>query len=95
MVEPDGIHEAFDGGVNVGIVEYDVGRFAAQFEGERFAGACRGFADAAAYGGGACEGDLVDVCVDEGLACFSISSDNVDDALGHACLLAKLGKNHR
>ncbi len=60
LVEPDGVDEAFDGAVEVGVVEDDVGGFAAEFEGEGLAGACGGLADAFADGGGAGEGDLVD-----------------------------------
>ena len=31
LVEPDAVDEAFDGGVEVGVVEDDEGRFAAEF----------------------------------------------------------------
>jgi hypothetical protein len=34
LVEPDRVDEAFDGAVEVGVVEDDVGGFAAEFEGE-------------------------------------------------------------
>ncbi len=37
LVEPDRIDEAFDGAVDIGIVEHDVGGFTAKFERECFA----------------------------------------------------------
>ncbi len=61
LVEPDAIDEAFDGGVDVGVVKDDEGRFAAEFEREFFGGVGGGLADDAAYFGRAGEGDLVDV----------------------------------
>ena len=92
LVEPDGVDEAFDGAVEVGVVEDDVGGFAAEFEGEGLAGACGGLADALADGGGAGEGDLVDVGVDEGRAGGAVAGDDVEDALGEARLAADLGE---
>ena len=38
LVEPDAVHEAFDGGVEVGILENDEGRFAAELERKFFVG---------------------------------------------------------
>jgi hypothetical protein len=68
LVEPDRVDEAFDGAVEIGVVEDDVGGFAAEFRGEGLAGACGRLADDLADLGGAGEGDLVDRDVDEGRA---------------------------
>ena len=92
LVEPDRIDEAFDGGVEVGVVEDDVGGFAAELQGEGFAGAGGRLADALADGGGAGEGDLVDGGVDERGAGGAVAGDDVEDALGEARLAADLGE---
>ena len=41
LVEPDRIHEPFDGAVDIGVIKDNIGRFSAQFEGEGFATAGR------------------------------------------------------
>jgi hypothetical protein len=67
LIEPDGIDEAFDGAVQIGVVEDDVGRLAAEFERQALAGAGGGGADDLADFGRAGEGDLVDAgVVDDG-----------------------------
>src|SRR6185437_14504712 len=48
LVEPDAIDETFDSGVEVGIVEDDVRRLAAEFERELLGRGCRRLADDAA-----------------------------------------------
>jgi hypothetical protein len=69
LVEPDGIDHAFDRRVEIGIVEDDEGRLAAQFQRQLLAGSGRGLADDAADLGRAGEGDLVDAVMrDEGRA---------------------------
>ncbi len=60
LVEPDAVDEAFDGGVEVRVVEDDEGALAAEFQAELLRGIRGGLADDAADLGGAGEGDLVD-----------------------------------
>jgi hypothetical protein len=48
LVEPDGIDEAFDRAVDIGVVEDDVGGLAAQLERQGLAGTGGGFADLSA-----------------------------------------------
>ena len=61
LVEPDGVDEALDGAVEIGVLEDDVGRLAAELEAEALAGAGGGLADDLADLGRAGEGDLVDI----------------------------------
>ena len=93
LVEPDGVDEAFDGTVEVGVIEDDEGGFSAEFEGELFGRSGGGFADDAADFGGAGEGDFVDVGVfDDGFADFAVAGDDIDDAFGDASFLADFGE---
>jgi hypothetical protein len=74
LVEVDAVDDALDGLVDGGVLEDDVGRFAAEFEGEALelavgARSGGGLGDALADFGGAGEGDLVDErMLDERLA---------------------------
>ena len=69
--------------VEIGVVEDDVGRLAAELEAEALAGAGGGGADDLADLGRAGEGDLVDIgMVDDGGAGVALAGDDVDDALG-------------
>ncbi len=62
LVEEEGEVRAFDGGVEIGIGEDDVGAFAAEFEGDAFeVGASGGLHDELSDFGAAGEGDFVDV----------------------------------
>ena len=63
LVEPDAVDQAFDGGVEIGVVEDDEGRLAAEFERELLGRLRGGLADDAADFGRTGEGDLVDVGV--------------------------------
>ena len=81
LVEEDAVDDAFDGLVERGVVEDDVGRLAAEFEGEFFAGAGEGALDDFADFGGAGEGDLGgERMVDHGGSGFAGAGDDVDDA---------------
>jgi uncharacterized protein YidB (DUF937 family) len=83
LVEVDALDDAFDGLVDAGVLEDDVGGLAAEFEREALAGARDGLGDALADLGGAGEGDLVDAgVVDEGRAGAPVAGDDVDDAGG-------------
>jgi hypothetical protein len=96
LVEPDRIDQAFDGGVQVGVVEDDEGRLAAQFQRQLLAAAGGGLADDAADFGRAGEGQLVDArVVDDGFAHAAVAGDDVDHAGRHAGLLADLGEQQR
>ena len=81
LVEEDAVDDAFDGLVDRGVVEDDVGRLAAEFEGELFAGAGERVLDDLADFGGAGEGDLGgERMVDHGGSGFARAGDDVDDA---------------
>ena len=90
LVEPDGVDEALDGAVEIGVLEDDVGRLAAELERQALAGAGGGLADDLADFGRAGEGDLVDIgVIDDRGAGVALAGDDVDDALGQAGLLAR------
>ena len=64
LVEPDRVDQPLDGRVNIGIIEDDVGGFAAQFQGQGLARARPSLSRIARpTGGRAGEGDLVDAGV--------------------------------
>ena len=68
LVEPDGVDEALDSGVEIGVIEDNEGRLATQFEGKLLIGLRGGFANDAADFGRAGEGDLIDAGMfDQGL----------------------------
>ena len=96
LIEPDCIDEPLNGAVEIGVVKDDVGGLAAQFQGQRLAAACGGLADAAANGGRAGEGDLVNVGVGgDHLAHGAVASDDIHDAARDTCLAADIGKEER
>jgi len=93
LVEPDRIDQAFDRRIQVGVVEHDERRLAAQFQRQLLAAAGRGLADQAADFGRAGEGQLVDArMVDDRLAHAAIAGDDVDHATWDAGALADLGE---
>src|SRR5262249_31447481 len=80
LVEPDRIGQPFDGAVDIGILEDEVGRLAAEPQREGLASARRLLADDAADVGRAGEGDLVDVLVLDKLgAGLTVAGDDVED----------------
>ena len=96
LVEPDAINETFDGGIEIGVLEDDEGRLAAEFERQLLARAGGGAADDLADLRRAREGDLVDaVMLDDGSTRFRAALHDIDDALRHAGALADLGKEDR
>ena len=87
LVEEDGVNQAFDSAIEVGIVEDDEGRFAAQLQGQLDAFAGGGAADEAADGGRAGEGDFVQVFMgSQGGAGFIAAGDDINDARWQAPL---------
>ena len=85
-----------DGLLNVGILEDDVGRLAAELEGDLLqVGVCSGLHDLAADKSGASEGDLVDVHVrrDGGTGDPAEAGDDVDDTRGETSLLDEVGEH--
>lgn len=93
VVVVDAEVDPVDGVLDVGIVEDDVGRLAAQLERDLLqVGRRRCLHDLSADTRGAGEGDLVDVHVggDGGTGGPSEARDDVDDAWGEAGLLDKL-----
>ena len=61
VIEEDGAGRSGNGGIDIGIVQNDVGRFAAEFERDFFQVAGRGLHNQFADLGRSGEGDLVDV----------------------------------
>ncbi len=85
LIEEEGEESAFDGGVDVGVGEDDVGGLAAELEGDALqVGSGGGLHDDFADFGGAGEGDLVDIHVlgDGGAGGFAVAGDDVEDAFG-------------
>ena len=96
LVEEDAADDALDGLVDGGVVEDDVGRLAAELEGELLAAARERAADQLADVGGAGERDLVDAGVlDERLAGAAGAGHDVDHARREVGLLADLGEQQR
>jgi hypothetical protein len=83
LVEVDAVDDAFDGLVDGGVCEDDVGRLAAELERGLLAGAGDALLDELAHASAAGEGDLVDArMVDERRARGTRTGDDVDDAIG-------------
>ena len=90
------VDDALDGAVEIGVVEHDERRLAAEFERKLLARARRRAADEAADFGRAGEGDLVDVVMrDERRARRAVAGDDVDDARRQARLDADFGERQR
>eukprot|EP01139_Manchomonas_bermudensis_P024364 Amastigsp_a842540_113.p2 type:complete len:396 gc:universal Amastigsp_a842540_113:1228-41(-) len=95
-VRVDGVDDALDGRVKVGRVEDDERRLAAKLERDLLAGACETTAQITADGGGASEGNLIDVgVVRKDRARAARGGDDVDDARRDAGLGADLCKEKR
>lgn len=96
LVEEDAGDDAFDGLVDRGVVEDDVGALAAQFEGDLLVGAGDLAGDGLADRGRAGERDLVHVLVlDEGGARVPVPGKDVHDTLGQARLAADVREEQR
>src|SRR5579859_5577504 len=93
LVKPDAVNEAFDGGVEVCVLENNERGFAAEFEREFFVAGGGGFAYGAADFGGTGEGDFVYAGVsDQDFAGGAVAGDDVDDAGREIDLLANFGE---
>ena len=93
LIEPDGIDKALDGAVQIGVVKHDIGRFAAQFQGQRLAGACGGFPDLAAHRRRSGKGDLVHIAMgDQGGPGIAVACNDVQHALGQPGLARQFGE---
>src|SRR5690606_19959744 len=91
LVEPDGIDDALDNAVEVGVLEHDEGRLPAQLERQLLARAGRGRADDAADLRRSGERALVDVGMrHEGSARVAVAGDDVDATGRRADLAAEL-----
>src|SRR5690606_5835696 len=96
LVEPDRVDDALDGGVEVGVLEPDEGRLAAQLQGELQLAARGLAADDAPHLRRARERDLVEALMgDEGRAGAPVAGHDVEDALGQPDLLRQLGEGQR
>src|ERR1700722_3521818 len=86
VIEEDGAGGAGDGGVEIGVVENDVGGLAAEFERDFFEVAGAGLDDELADFGGAGEGDFVYVGVrgESGTGGFAETGDDIYYAFGEA-----------
>jgi len=95
LIEPDRIDQPFDSRVNIGIVEHDIGRLAAQLERQRLAAAGGCLADAPTYRGRTGKGDLVYLCVNDHLAHRAVAGDDIDHTFGQPRLIADVGEQQR
>jgi len=96
LVQPDRVDHPFDRRVEIGIVEDDEGRLAAELQRQALAGAGGRLADFPPDLGRAGEGDLGDARMgDDRLAGAAIAGDDVDHACRQAGLPAHLGKEQR
>ncbi len=96
LVEPDRVDDALDRAVEIGILEDDERRLAAELERQLLARAGGRLTDGAADLGRAGEGDLVDVVVfDQRRAGRAVAGDDVDDAGRQPDLDADLGEGER
>ena len=96
LVEPDRVDQPLDGAVEVGVVEDDERRLAAELERQAFARACRRLANDAADLGRTGERDLVDArVIDDRGASLTVAGDHVEHARRQADRLADLGKQQR
>ena len=88
---------AGNGGVEIGVVQDDVGRFAAEFERNFFQVAGGGVQDQLADFGGAGEGDFVHVGMrgESGAGGFAVARDDVDDAIGESGFLKEFAEAKR
>ena len=83
LVEQDPVDHALDGAVEIGVVEHDERRLAAEFQAQPLARPGRRPADQPPDLGRAGEGDLVDAsCADERRAGLAVAGDDVDDPGG-------------
>ena len=94
LVEPDCIHEPFNGAVDIGIIKDNIGGLAAQFEGEGFPTASRCLLNVPSDRGRACEGDLIHIRIDQRGPCAAVPCDDIHHTRGHAGLAAQIGKEH-
>ena len=96
LVEPDRVDDALDRAVDIGVLEHDEGRLAAELERQLLACSRGRLADGAADLGRAGEGDLVDALLgDERRPGRAVSGDDVDDARRQPRLDADFGEGER
>ena len=88
LIDEDAEERAVDGGFEIGVGEENVGRLAAEFEGDALHSIGGLFHDDLADGGAAGEGDLVYVGMlnERSAAGFSEAGDDVDDAWRQAAV---------
>ena len=88
LIDEDAEERAVDGGFEIGVGEKDVGRLAAEFEGDALHSVGGLFHDDFADGGAAGEGDLVDVGMlnERSAAGFAEAGDDVDYARRQAAV---------
>ena len=89
MVEEDGAGRGRNDAGNIGVLEDDVGRLAAEFERNLFQVAGRGVDDQLADFGRAGEGYLVDMRMggQRGAGRFAVTGNDVHDAIGNTGFL--------
>ncbi len=96
LVEPDRIDDPLDSAVEIGIVEDDDRRFAAQFQRHPLARSGSLAAQNLAHVGRAGKGDLVDILVvEDHAACFAAASHHVDHPRRQPGLGDDLGEEQR
>ncbi len=93
LIEPDAVHQAFDGTVEISVFKNDEWRFATQFQGEAFVTGRGSATDGATDLGRAGHGELSDIRVlDQSLARGTVAGNDVDHARRQSDFLADFGK---
>ncbi len=95
LIEPDRIDQSLDRAVDIGILEHDERRFAAQFKGEGDAASRSRRADLAPDLGGTGKGDLVHIRCRDHLAHSAVSGHDVDHPVGQARLTTDIREQQR
>ena len=93
LIEPDGIDNAFNRAVKIGVIENDKGRLATEFQRQRLSGSRRHLADETAHFGGPREGNLVYACMfNKGSTRRPLASHHIENARRQACLVCQFRK---
>ena len=82
LIEPDRVDQAFDCGIDIGVVEHDECRLATQFQRQLFTASGGLFADAPTHGSRAGKGNLIHIGLYDHLADSAITGNDVDNAPG-------------
>ena len=93
LIEPDRIDQPFHGRIQIGVIEYDIGRFAAKFQSQGLARSGCGVANVAPHLCRSGKGNFINTRVSDDLfADTAIAGDNIHHAVRYCGLAADIGK---